>query len=121
MKIKKLSPVFTICKLKAGTAFSPSQPYTFYSVTDEEASLLCPTEFVPKDALRRDDNWRGFRLEGVLDFSLIGILSAISSILAENKIGLFAVSTFNTDYIFVKEHSFERALSLLAENGYEIV
>ena len=61
------------------------------------------------------------RIEGVLDFSLIGILSKISAILAENRIGIFAVSTYNTDYILVKEENFEKALSVLEDCGYRII
>ena len=57
----------------------------------------------------------------MLDFSLIGILSKISGILADNKIGIFAVSTYNTDYILVKKENFEKALRVLGEAGYEIV
>ena len=75
---------------------------------------------MPSETTAREDGWKGFRIEGVLDFSLIGILSKISTILAENKIGIFAVSTYNTDYILVKEENFERALSVLSEAGYEI-
>lgn len=56
----------------------------------------------------------------MLDFSLIGILSGISTILADNKIGIFAVSTYNTDYILVKEENFIKALEVLAKEGYEI-
>ena len=68
-----------------------------------------------------DDGWRGFRIQGVLDFSLIGILSKLSSILAEHKIGIFAVSTYNTDYILVKEENYERALTVLASEGYTVI
>ena len=68
----------------------------------------------------RSDGWKGFRIQGVLDFSLIGILSKISTILSENKIGIFAVSTYNTDYILVKQENFEKAATLLADNGYSI-
>jgi hypothetical protein len=57
----------------------------------------------------------------VLDFSLVGILSKLSGILAENQIGIFAVSTFNTDYILVKAEDFERAIRVLATAGYAIV
>ena len=57
----------------------------------------------------------------MLNFSLIGILSEISGILADNKIGIFSVSTFNTDYILVKEDNFDRALKVLAFAGYNIV
>ena len=70
--------------------------------------------------MEREDGWRGFRIEGVLDFSLVGILSKLSTILAENQIGIFAVSTFNTDYILVKEENFDRAMDVLAAAGYEV-
>ena len=57
----------------------------------------------------------------MLDFSLVGILSKLSGILAENQIGIFAVSTFNTDYILVKAEDFERAIRVLATAGFAIV
>ncbi len=60
-------------------------------------------------------------MQGILDFSMIGILSRLSGVLAENKIGISVVSTFNTDYILVKEENFERALSVLSSAGYDIV
>lgn len=75
---------------------------------------------LPK-TVERDDGWRGFRIQGVLDFSLIGILSKLSGILAEHEIGIFAISTYNTDYILVKEENFARALSVLAAEGYRVV
>ena len=94
-----------------------SHPFTFTGTTDEEKSLVCPTSVVPSNTMERSDGWRAFRIEGVLDFSLIGILSKISAILAENRIGIFAISTFNTDY---KTADFDRALEVLSANGYEI-
>lgn len=57
----------------------------------------------------------------MLDFSLIGILAGISGILAENKIGIFVVSTYNTDYVLTKEESFERVMALLARHGYTVL
>ena len=83
--------------------------------------VLCRTEDTPQETVERDDGWRGFRISGVLDFSLIGILSKLSGILAEKKIGIFAVSTYNTDYILVKEENFEKALLALEEEGYTVV
>ena len=88
--------------------------------TDEELSLVCPTKDVPAVTSARDDGWRGFRIQGTLDFSLIGILAKISAILAEQRIGIFAISTYNTDYIFVKEENFAKALQSLAEHGYKV-
>lgn len=61
-----------------------------------------------------------FRIEGTLDFSLIGILAAISKVLADGGIGIFAISTFNTDYILTKSQNFERAIGLLQSAGYSI-
>ena len=81
----------------------------------------CKTEDTPLNTIERDDDWRGIRIQGVLDFSLIGILAKISGILAEHQIGIFAVSTYNTDYILVKEENFEWALNVLISEGYTIV
>ena len=81
---------------------------------------MCKTEKAPAHVTARDDGWKGFRIQGVLDFSLIGILAKLSAVLAEQKIGIFAVSTYNTDYILVKEESFDRAINALAQAGYAI-
>ena len=83
--------------------------------------MVCPTKNVPAVTSARDDGWRGFRIQGTLDFSLIGILAKISAILAEQRIGIFAISTYNTDYIFVKEENFAKALKSLAEHGYKVI
>ncbi len=120
IKIKKLPYELSVCKVADVSAIGLNDEFFFVGKTDEEISLVCKTEDVPSETTAREDGWKGFRIEGVLDFSLIGILSEISTILAENKIGIFAVSTYNTDYILVKEENFERALSVLAEAGYEI-
>ena len=121
MKLKTLPYAFTVCKLADASQIDLNRDVYFLARTDEELSLVCRTEDTPANTAARDDGWRAFRIEGVLDFSLIGILSKISAILAENKIGIFAVSTYNTDYILVKEEHFDRALQVLAENGYTIV
>ena len=75
----------------------------------------------PEITIERDDDWKGFRIQGILDFSLIGILSRISSLLAEAEIGIFAVSTYNTDYILTKKENFESALEVLRKAGYTIL
>ena len=121
MELKALPYALTVCRLADASEIDLNQDFYFLSRTDEELSLVCRTEDTPANTAARDDGWRAFRIEGVLDFSLIGILSKISAILAENKIGIFAVSTYNTDYILVKEENFDRAIRALAENGYTIV
>lgn len=118
--IEPLEPELSVCKVEDYSQIDISHPFCFTGSTNEEFSLVCPTEMVPANTTERDDGWRAFRIVGVLDFSLIGILAGISSVLAENKIGLFAVSTFNTDYILTKEEHFERALDVLRNAGYII-
>ena len=119
MKLKTLSHDLTVCKVASVADINQNADFYFIGKTDEELSLVCRTEDTPVNTVERDDGWRGFRIEGVLDFSLIGILSKLSTILAENRIGIFAVSTFNTDYILVKAGNFDRAMNVLAAAGYE--
>ena len=96
MEIKRLKYDFSVCKVADYSKVNLESDYCFIGKTDEEKSLVCLTEEVPDNAVECDDGWKAFRIQGVLDFSLIGILSKISTLLAENKIGIFAVSTYNT-------------------------
>lgn len=121
MELKRLDHELTVCKLSDVEDIDLNKEFYFIGRTDEEISLVCKTEDTPKNTIERDDGWRGFRIQGVLDFSLIGILSKISRVLAENRIGIFAVSTYNTDYILVKKENFVRALEVLSAAGYTIV
>lgn len=121
MELKKLGKSFTVCKVETADKIDITKDFTFVSKTDEEISLVCETANTPDNTTERSDGWRAFRLEGKLDFSLIGILSKISTILAKNNIGIFAISTYNTDYILVKEKDLETAESVLKENNYRIV
>lgn len=121
MELKKLEYDLTVCKVEAITDIDMTADFFFIGKTDEEMSLVCKTNDVPKNTTERDDGWKGFRIQGALDFSLIGILSKLSGILAENNIGIFAVSTFNTDYILIKTENYEKALSVLSAEGYTIV
>ena len=89
-------------------------------MSDSVSARVCPIRLVPDNTVERDDGWRAFRIEGVLDFSLIGILAKISTCLAENSIGIFAISTFNTDYILTKAENFEKAIKALETKGYKV-
>lgn len=121
LELKKIEYNLTVCKIRNISDIDMTSAFYFIGKTDEELSLVCKTEDTPAKTIERDDGWKGFRIQGTLDFSLIGILSKLSGILAEHKIGIFAVSTYNTDYILVKEENFERALKVLALEGYVIV
>lgn len=121
IELKKLNYDLTVCKVKEITPEDLCGELCFVGKTDEELSLVCITENAPADTLEREDGWRGFRIQGILDFSLIGILAPIAGILADHKIGIFAVSTFDTDYILVKKENLEAAADALTEAGYTIV
>jgi len=120
MILKRLNEELTVCKLKDVGDIPTTSSFYFVGRTDEEISLVCRTEETPENTIEREDGWSAFRVEGMLDFSLVGILSKITSILADAGIGIFAVSTYNTDYILVKKENFERALAALSEAGYEV-
>ena len=118
MQLKLINNEFSVCKVVDYSEINLNQEYVFTGSTDEEKSLVCPISLVPGNTIEREDGWRAFRIEGVLDFSLIGILSKISSLLAANKIGIFAISTFNTDYILTKKEDFDKAIDVLKAEGY---
>lgn len=121
MEIKKIDYDFSICKVTDYSLVKLDSEYSFIGKTEEEKSLVCITADVPPNTIEKDDGWKAFRIQGVLDFSLIGILSEISGILAENQIGIFAVSTFNTDYILTKKENYRKALEVLGNAGYRII
>ena len=75
MNLKILSNNFSICKIKNLNDINYEDEFVFIGKTDEELSLVCSTKYVPKEYIECDNNWKGFRIEGVLDFSLIGILA----------------------------------------------
>ena len=120
MELRCLDCDLSVCKVRDIPPALLREDFCFIGKTDEELSLVCRTEQVPADTLAREDGWRGFRIEGMLDFSLIGILAPIADILAKNHVGIFALSTYNTDYILVKREQLETAIAALRAGGYEI-
>ncbi len=121
MKLSKLPYGLSICKMSTTGDIDLNMDFFFIGKTDEEISLICRTVDVPMSAINREDGWRGFRFDGELDFSLVGILSKISRVLAEKEISIFAMSTYNTDYVLVKGENFEQAVDVLEEAGYTII
>ena len=121
MELKVIKGNFTICKVEDMSGINFESEYCFFERTDEELSLICKEEDVPQNVTIREDGWNCIRIQGILDFSLIGILSKILTVLAENKIGIATISTYNTDYVFTKKENFEKALNVLEKAGYEII
>jgi len=84
--------------------------------TRYELSVICQSRFVPPH-VRVERGWRAFQVQGPLDFSMVGVLASISVPLAEAGVGIFVLSTFDTDYILVKEDALERAIEALQKAG----
>lgn len=120
MEIRKIHQDFSVCQVEDYSLVNLDSEYCFIEKTDEEKSLVCLTGEVPANVIQREDGWKAFRIQGMLDFSLIGILAEISGILAEHEISIFAVSTYNTDYILVKKESYQKGLEILQTLGYKI-
>lgn len=121
VKLQKLTYDLAICKAEDLSQFNTNEEIFFIGKTDEELSVVCCESAVPGNVTDKDTGWNAFRITGILDFSLIGIISKITTILADNKIGLFVVSTYNTDYVLIKKENFENAVKVLSDHGYEFV
>lgn len=120
MEIKKIHQEFSVCQVEDFSLVNLDSEYSFIGKTDEEKSLVCITSDIPSNVIHRDDGWKAFRIQGILDFSLIGILSEIATILADNGISIFAISTYNTDYVLIKKENYQKGLEVLKSSGYEI-
>lgn len=121
MEIKKIDHNFSVCQVEDYSLVNLNSEYSFIGKTDEEKSLVCITDEVPANVIQWDDGWKAFRIQGVLDFSLIGILAKIAAALADNGISIFAVSTYNTDYVLMKKENYQKALDVLKALGYMII
>ena len=121
MEIKKIHQEFSVCQVEDYSLVNLDSEYSFIGKTDEEKSLVCITSEIPSNVIQRDDGWKALRIQGGLEFSLIGILSKIAAILADNNISIFVVSTYNTDYLLIKKENYEKAITALENADYKII
>ena len=123
LTLRLLDGNYGVCRLTLGGEF-PQWALTgnFYSITktSEELSVVCAQQDIPEDILCERD-WRILKVEGPLDFSLVGILSSVSRVLADNHISIFAISTYDTDYILVKDKDAKEAVHALRGNNYNVI
>ena len=114
---------FAICRLAPGSPLPPvPERANFWSLTKtrEEISIVCDEAVAPRcDSIERV--WRGIKIQGPIDFDLTGVISSLVSPLAEMELGVFVVSTFDTDYLFVKESDLEEAVRGLTAAGHVAV
>lgn len=118
-----LASSFAVCKLRPEASI-PKWAYQgrFISITktEEEVSIVCQTDNIPEDVVCAK-NWRALKIVAELDFSLVGILARISTVLANAGISIFAISTYNTDYILVKQEQLDKTLQTLLDARYEFI
>lgn len=125
LELSVLAERFAVCRLPAGSALPPwfqPGPFATASWTADELSLVCLQEQVPNDApLRCEADWCCLVLHGPIPFQATGILLRILQPLAEAGIGIFAVSTFDTDYVLVKQASRDPAIAALVAAGHRVI
>jgi|SRR5579864_8668 len=122
MKLELLSGEFTIARLEAGDELPAWARGEFVSLTRtaEQLSIVCSSANVPDEVLA-ERGWRAMRVAGRLDFSLTGLLASIADPLARAGISIFAISTFDTDYVLVRAARLEDAAAALGAEGHEVV
>ena len=122
LRIRLLQGTYAVCQIKdTENILNCFDEKDFFSITktEDEISVVMLQDKISSE-IKAEKDWRILKVEGTLDFSLIGILAKISGILAKNSISIFVISTFNTDYILVKEEKIEKAMTVLSKEGYEI-
>jgi uncharacterized protein len=123
LKFRRVTGNFAICRLSADASlpeWAQAGPFLSVTRTAEELSLVCPSDNVPTDA-QAERGWACFKLEGPFPFLVSGILASFIGPLAQNGIPIFAVSTFDTDYVLLKKDSVGTALPILAQAGHEFI
>ena len=115
LTLSTLPNSLAICRL-APTAKVPSWAFksSFYSIskTTDELSIVCDQAAVPA-GIKKVENWRAFKIEGPLDFSLTGIVASLARPLADSKVPIVVISTYDTDYILVESKYFSKAKEVL--------
>jgi uncharacterized protein len=117
-----LDEKFCVAKLPADAALTlPAQGGSLFAVarTPEELSIVCEEAQAPSGA-EIERNWRALKVQGPLEFSLKGVLVSLLQPLAEAEISVFAVSTYNTDYLLVPQYHLANALKALELAGHRI-
>ena len=117
-----LEQTFTLHRLEPDAELpAPALHSPFFAImrTADETSLVLP-ESIEIESDKSDVGWGCFKVEGPLDFSLVGILARIANVLAEAQVSIFALSTFDTDYILVKREQVQAAKEALRAAGYSV-
>ncbi|MFT5815476.1 MAG: hypothetical protein ACI9VT_003249 [Psychroserpens sp.] len=121
--LRRLPETFTIHSLRRESSILDvvfNAPIFFLAKTYDEISIVLP-EHIEIDSEEAEHGWQAFEVVGPLDFTLTGIMSNISTVLANEKISIFAISTFDTDYVLVKSDKFDAAKAALIKHNYQVI
>jgi hypothetical protein len=121
LELSLLADTFAVCKLAPKADIPGWASGDFYALTRtaDELSIVCPEKAVPED-VPHESSWRCLKVAGPLDFGLTGVLASLLTPLAEAGISVFAISTFNTDYLLVKSNNLERVIHSLRAAGHSV-
>ncbi len=121
MRLTLLPPRLAVCRLPPAAAIPqwPAGPLVAITRTADELSIVCSEESAPND-VRSARGWRCFKIEGPIPFETVGVAAAITKALADAKISVFVVSTYDTDYILVRSDSLDSAVSALKTAGFDL-
>jgi len=123
LTMKLIKEKYGVCRINPNELIPEwAQNSDFFSITKtcDELSIVCSQDAIPND-IKCEKDWKILKIEGPLDFSLVGILASISTILAQKGISIFAISTYDTDYILVKNKHIRNAIDSLVKERYEII
>ena len=121
LMLRLLDLDLAVCKIRDLQNVDLKEGFFSVTRTEQETSLICESKRIPHDCIRAEKGFRAFQIMGKLDFSLIGVVAGITSALTKNKISVFVLSTYDTDYILVKDCKVEQAIDALIGAGYSVV
>ena len=122
MRLLLLPDRLAVCRLSPDApapAWALPGPFSSLTRTADELSIVCPEVQVP-DGVRREAGWRALRVAGTLDFAQVGVLAALLAPLAKAGVSVFVVSTFDTDYVLLRERDLARGRLALERAGHEV-
>lgn len=122
MILQEIHQDFSICKLeKILDSAMLQNKYCFFSTTDNEISLICPTPLVPSNVITVENEWSCFRIAEDAAFEKYGMIAFLTRIIASEKTGVLVVATYDTDYLFIKKGKFDSVKKSLINNGCSFI
>jgi len=122
MKLIVLTEEMAVARLEASDAmpaWALQAPFVAITRTPDELSIVCAASHL-RPGVRAERGWRGLRVAGTIDFAVTGVLASIAGPLADAGVSIFAISTYDTDYVLVREHALPTAIAALAAAGHDI-